>query len=91
MKKTLAFAAVALAVLAAADVPTAPPRPSSVRPAPAFTLTDKHGKSHSLAGLAGKVVVLEWWNPECPFVGSTTRAATCRSCRRSGRRKASCG
>jgi peroxiredoxin len=37
-------------------------------PAPAFTLHDITGKSHSLADYAGKTVVLEWINPECPFV-----------------------
>src|SRR5687768_6353460 len=36
--------------------------------APAFTLHDINGKSHSLADYAGKTVVLEWINPECPFV-----------------------
>ena len=38
------------------------------QPAPAFTLTDSQGKSHSLADFKGKTVVLEWNNPECPFV-----------------------
>lgn len=38
------------------------------KPAPAFTLTDLDGKSHSLSDYAGKVVVLEWFNPQCPFV-----------------------
>ena len=37
-------------------------------PAPAFTLTDLDGKTHSLADFKGKTVVLEWVNPECPFV-----------------------
>jgi peroxiredoxin len=36
--------------------------------APAFTLVDQDGKKHSLAQYAGKTVVLEWVNPECPFV-----------------------
>ena len=36
--------------------------------APAFTLHDITGKSHSLADYAGKTVVLEWINPDCPFV-----------------------
>jgi len=36
--------------------------------APAFTLTDTQGKDRSLAEFAGKYVVLEWINPECPFV-----------------------
>lgn len=37
--------------------------------APDFTLTDSNGKSHSLSQYKGKVVVLEWNNPKCPFVG----------------------
>jgi len=36
--------------------------------APAFTLTDITGKTHGLADFKGKTVVLEWVNPECPFV-----------------------
>jgi len=37
-------------------------------PAPSFTLTDASGKSHSLGEFKGKYVVLEWFNPGCPFV-----------------------
>src|ERR687887_598305 len=36
--------------------------------APGFSLTDAKGKTHSLADYKGKYVVLEWFNPECPFV-----------------------
>ncbi|MET0262813.1 MAG: redoxin domain-containing protein, partial [Rariglobus sp.] len=36
--------------------------------APDFTLTDINGGSHTLSSLLGKTVVLEWVNPECPFV-----------------------
>jgi peroxiredoxin len=36
--------------------------------APDFTLTDLEGKQHHLADYRGKVVVLEWFNPDCPFV-----------------------
>ena len=35
-------------------------------PAPAFTLKDTAGKDVSLADFAGKIVVLEWINPDCP-------------------------
>jgi hypothetical protein len=35
-------------------------------PAPAFTAVDTRGDSHSLAGYAGKWVVLEWFNHGCP-------------------------
>ena len=37
--------------------------------APAFTATDAAGQARSLSEFQGKVVVLEWWNPGCPFVG----------------------
>jgi peroxiredoxin len=35
-------------------------------PAPAFTLADSTGRSHSLADYKGKIVVLQWINPDCP-------------------------
>jgi peroxiredoxin len=38
------------------------------KPAPAFTLKDLDGKSVSLADFKGKTVVLEWFNPDCPYV-----------------------
>src|SRR5436305_2359260 len=36
--------------------------------APDFSLTDAKGKTHSLSQYKGKFVVLEWFNPQCPFV-----------------------
>jgi len=36
--------------------------------APSFTLQDQNGKTVSLGDYAGKIVVLEWVNPDCPFV-----------------------
>lgn len=36
--------------------------------APDFTLKDLDGKDVRLADLKGKTVVLEWFNPGCPFV-----------------------
>jgi len=38
------------------------------QPAPNFTLQGSDGKEHSLAEYKGKFVVLEWTNPDCPFV-----------------------
>lgn len=38
------------------------------KPAPDFTLTDTEGKPVKLSALRGKTVVLEWFNPDCPFV-----------------------
>src|SRR5450432_892305 len=37
-------------------------------PAPEFALTDSAGKTVKLSDYRGKYVVLEWTNPECPFV-----------------------
>ena len=36
-------------------------------PAPNFTASDSHGRSHSLDQYHGKYVVLEWHNQGCPF------------------------
>ena len=36
--------------------------------APGFSVTDTSGKAVQLADYKGKYVVLEWTNPECPFV-----------------------
>ncbi len=36
--------------------------------APDFSATDTAGKTHSLSDYKGKLVVLEWTNPGCPFV-----------------------
>ena len=69
MKRATHVPALALAALATAV--GAPALADAVvgQPAPAFTLPAANGKTHALADFAGKVVVLEWWNPECPFVG----------------------
>ncbi|MEO6971274.1 MAG: thioredoxin family protein [Chthoniobacterales bacterium] len=37
-------------------------------PAPNFSLSAADGKTHSLGDFKGKYVVLEWFNPGCPFV-----------------------
>ena len=36
--------------------------------APDFTLTSIDGKTHSLSDFKGKMVVIEWTNPGCPYV-----------------------
>ena len=38
------------------------------QPAPAFTAKTLDGKTVSLSDYSGKIVVLEWYNPGCPFV-----------------------
>lgn len=42
--------------------------PAVGQPAPDFTLPDLAGKPVKLSGQKGKFVVLEWVNPECPYV-----------------------
>jgi peroxiredoxin len=37
-------------------------------PAPNFALRDLAGNRHKLSDHKGKIVVLEWYNPKCPFV-----------------------
>ena len=64
----LLVGAVAARRIAASADPASLPDPVAVGgPAPAFTAVDTRGGSHSLAGYAGKWVVLEWFNHECPY------------------------
>jgi peroxiredoxin len=56
------------AATASAATPPAPARADIGKPAPDFTLKDVDGNAVHLADSRGKVVVLEWFNPECPFV-----------------------
>lgn len=44
--------------------------------APNFTLADTAGKAVSLSDFEGKIVVLEWLNPDCPFVKRHYKAGT---------------
>ena len=65
MRKSLLLAAVVAALIASPAVFAAA---KVGEKAPAFTLTGSDGKTHNLADYAGKTVVLEWTNAECPFV-----------------------
>ena len=58
----VAVTALVAGVLYASDIP---PVGSA---APDFSVPDTQGKAQSLAQYKGKYVVLEWFNPECPFV-----------------------
>jgi thiol-disulfide isomerase/thioredoxin len=55
------------AASAPAPAASAPATPAG-DPAPDFTLPDLDGKPHTLSALRGKTVVLEWFNPGCPFI-----------------------
>lgn len=60
----MAVAAVMLAPLSPAQAETA----VVGKAAPDFTGTDTNGKTVKLSDFKGKTVVLEWSNPECPYV-----------------------
>ncbi|MEE4273661.1 MAG: thioredoxin family protein [Thermoanaerobaculales bacterium] len=57
-----------ICLLAGAGVAVAGPGVDPGDAAPGFTLADSAGNKVSLADYKGKVVVLEWTNPDCPFV-----------------------
>ena len=60
MKKTIVTLAAALFTTVALAVQVG-------QPAPDFTGTDIHGQTVNLSDYRGKVVVLESFNPDCPF------------------------
>jgi len=61
--------ALALSPLAAALPTQAQAATATVgQPAPDFSAQDTSGKAHKLSDFKGKLVVLEWTNPGCPFV-----------------------
>jgi peroxiredoxin len=69
--RTIIFAALCLGALlgitvSAQNIAAAPA--AIGQPAPNFTLQGSDGKTHSLADYKSKYVILEWTNPQCPFV-----------------------
>lgn len=65
------------------------PKPVKVgEPAPKFTLKDLEGREHDLSKYRGKIVVLEWFNPECRFAARNHLEGPLRNfgnqCRRDG-------
>ena len=67
MKKLIASALFGIAALTL-SAGTASAAVEVGQPAPAATFTDTNGVAHSLTDFAGKIVVLEWTNHQCPFV-----------------------
>jgi peroxiredoxin len=49
------------------------------QPAPEFTAKDQDGREVDLSRFRGKIVVLEWTNPDCPFVRRHYGAKTMRT------------
>src|SRR5258708_6187851 len=52
----------------AGTTPTMTGKAAVGQPALDFTLKDLDGKTHRLSDYKGKTIVLEWFNPQCPFV-----------------------
>jgi hypothetical protein len=67
--KTLLSNSLPIAVLVAGLCLSVGARAAEVgQPAPDFSLTDIDGVTHRLSDYKGKLIVLEWVNPECPIV-----------------------
>jgi peroxiredoxin len=80
--KTLALLAVSLLVFGAGGQALASGAQVGAA-APDFTLKDLEGKAVKLADHRGKVVVLEWFNPDCPYVkASHTKGSLAGAARR---------
>jgi peroxiredoxin len=65
MKTKLLLSAIACLASTALFAADSPPVGST---APDFSVADSKGKTQSLSQYKGKYVVLEWFNPDCPFV-----------------------
>jgi len=65
MKTKLLLSALTFLASAALFAADSPPVGSA---APDFSVTDSKGKTQSISQYKGKYVVLEWFNPDCPFV-----------------------
>lgn len=76
-RRTLLFAA-GLGLVAS----TARAAPRGGAAAPDFTARDSNGQAVSLSALKGKLVVLEWTNDGCPYVGKWYRADAMQSLQR---------
>ena len=70
VKKSTMILALAIITLTAAGRAGSPVAEIG-KAAPGFTLTDLEGKATSLSDFAGRIVVLEWTNPNCPVVRRT--------------------
>jgi peroxiredoxin len=64
----LTIVALSVLVLTGCESKEPPAATEAAKKAPAFTLKSFDGKDISLSDYKGKIVVLEWFNDECPFV-----------------------
>jgi peroxiredoxin len=80
-RRTLLLAGLAGTIAARARASAIPGEP-----APDFDRTDINGARVQLAALRGRVVVLEWSNPICPFAGKHYGAGTMQALQDEARR-----
>ena len=78
VRRLLAKMGVGTAVVALAASATAIPGEEKVaqigKPAPNFTLVDTNGQKRTLSEYAGRIIVLEWTNTQCPVVQKCYRS-----------------
>lgn len=55
------------------------PAPAAIWPAPDFSLEDPDGNKVNRSQYAGKIVVLEWVNPDCDFTQRLAKAGTVKA------------
>ncbi|WP_332692745.1 redoxin domain-containing protein [Bosea sp. (in: a-proteobacteria)] len=68
------LAVTALALISGAALAQSTAKPGT--PAPAFSVVDVDGKTQKLSDYAGKTVILEWTNHDCPYVRKHYNSAT---------------
>ncbi|MHC4338025.1 MAG: peroxiredoxin family protein, partial [Planctomycetota bacterium] len=68
MKKTILTMLLVLTVLVVVFAGCKGKEPEAGKKAPEFTLKSFGGEEISLSEYKGKIVVLEWFNDECPHV-----------------------
>lgn len=79
MKTVRSLGSLAISVIMCAFLGVTPRAAGAVEvgaPAPQFSLPDTKGTTHTLSEHRGKIVVLEWTNPTCPFVKRHYSAGT---------------
>ncbi|CAH1661898.1 PPO candidate 1 [Hyphomicrobiales bacterium] len=70
------IAGLAIAGLALPAAALAQGAPKVGAPAPAFQAVDADGRTRNLSEFAGKTVILEWTNHDCPYVRKHYNSAT---------------
>lgn len=77
-----AIAAAAALTAGALIATTADAAVETGAPAPAFSLTDAQGQTRTLSEFAGRTIVLEWTNRDCPYVRKHYNSANMQNLQR---------